>query len=374
MQRIWGFLRRETVLCAALLLAAVSAFFVPPDRTYLGYIDWDTLLLLFALMAVTAGVERLGLFGRVGTRLLLRTSNTRQMLLVLVFLSFFFSMLITNDVALITFVPLGMTVLRLACCENLLIPLVVMQTVAANLGSMLTPMGNPQNLYLYAQSGIPLGAFLLLMLPYTLLSLVCLLAAVLVLRARPLASLALDTAPAARTERRRLLCYGAAFALCLICVAGMLPPLVAAVAVAGYLLVADRAVFARVDYSLLGTFAGFFIFVGNIARIDAFRGLLGGLLAGHVTAVAALASQVISNVPAALLLSGFCDDWPALIVGTNLGGLGTLIASMASLISFKQIARQYPAQKGRYLLAFTVANLSMLGILMLLNLLLTGAR
>ncbi len=374
MQRIWGFLRRETVLCAALLLAVISAFFVPPDRAYFGYIDWNTLLLLFALMAVTAGLEKCGLFGRVGTRLLLFTSNTRQMLLVLVFLPFFFSMLITNDVALITFVPLGMTVLRLACCENLMIPLVVMQTVAANLGSMLTPMGNPQNLYLFAQSGMSLGAFLLLMLPYTLLSLACLLLAVLLLRARKLACLALDMAPVARADRYKLLCYGAAFVLCLICVADVLPPLVAAVAVTCYLLAADREVLAHVDYSLLGTFAGFFVFIGNLGRIDAFSGFLSDLLAGHVTLVSVLASQVISNVPAALLLSGFSGDWPALIVGANLGGLGTLIASMASLISYKQVARQYPAQKGRYLLAFTVANLIMLGVLLLLNLVLMGVR
>ena len=182
--RIKKILQQETVLTAAFVLAVVSALIVPPDEAYFGYIDWNTLLLLFSLMAVMAGFQKLGIFKTVGRRLLSKTGDTRQLLLVLVFLPFFFSMLITNDVALITFVPFAIIVLRLSQQEKLLVPLVVLQTLAANLGSMLTPMGNPQNLYLYAKSGISLTAFLQLMLPYTIASGLCLSAGILMIKRR----------------------------------------------------------------------------------------------------------------------------------------------------------------------------------------------
>lgn len=415
MRKIWTtflhYLKKETVLCAALLLAAISAVFVTPDAQYADYIDIRTLLLLFCLMAVMAGAQRLGLFTLLSRRLLALVKTTRQMLLVLVFLPFFFSMLITNDVALITFVPFGITVIKHAKKERLLIPLVVLQTIAANLGSMLTPVGNPQNLYLYARAGLSLPAFTALMLPYTLAAALCLLGAVfLVTRSESGGSLTLfsaddtpsddsahpdaaadtsadaaadvaadtstdaaaDTstdvtadvaAAASRFDAPRAALYGAAFALCLLTVAGILSPYLLTGIVFALIVILDRNVFRQVDYALLGTFVGFFIFVGNMGRLPAFRSFLSGILDGREQLVSILSSQIISNVPSALLLSGFTDNTKALIIGTNLGGLGTLIASMASLISYKQLARENPGCKARYLLWFTLANIVMLVIL-----------
>ncbi len=371
--RIKKILQQETVLTAAFVLAVVSALIVPPDEAYLGYIDWNTLLLLFSLMAVMAGFQKLGIFKTVGRRLLSKTRDTRQLLLVLVFLPFFFSMLITNDVALITFVPFAIIVLRLSQQEKLLVPLVVLQTLAANLGSMLTPMGNPQNLYLYAKSGISLTAFLQLMLPYTIASGLCLSAGILMIKKEALNPLALTADSFSKESAQgestlpKFICYSVGFLLCLLCVAKLLAPIIAAAIILFFLLLTDSALLKKIDYSLLGTFVCFFVFIGNMGRIEHFCTLLARLLTGHERIVAVLSSQIISNVPAALLLSGFTDKYPLLIVGTNLGGLGTLIASMASLISYKQVAREYPALKGKYFGSFTLANLVMLAVLLALS-------
>lgn len=371
--RIKKILQQETVLTAAFVLAVVSALIVPPDEAYFGYIDWNTLLLLFSLMAVMAGFQKLGIFKAVGRRLLSKTRDTRQLLLVLVFLPFFFSMLITNDVALITFVPFAIIVLRLSQQEKLLVPLVVLQTLAANLGSMLTPMGNPQNLYLYAKSGISLTAFLQLMLPYTIASGLCLSAGILMIKKEALNPLALTADSFSKESAQgestlpKFICYSVGFLLCLLCVAKLLAPIVAAAIILFFLLLTDSALLKKIDYSLLGTFVCFFVFIGNMGRIERFCTLLARLLTGHERIVAVLSSQIISNVPAALLLSGFTDKYPLLIVGTNLGGLGTLIASMASLISYKQVAREYPALKGKYFGSFTLANLVMLAVLLALS-------
>ena len=361
-----AFMKKETVLTAAAALALLSMFLVPPDAQYAGYIDFDTLALLFSLMAVMKGYQRSGLFDRLGGRLLAHVRSTRGLLLALVFLPFISSMVITNDVALITFVPFALIVLRLSGQERLLIPVVVMQTLAANLGSMLTPIGNPQNLYLYSRSGISFGGLCALMAPYVLLSGVCLAAVILVRRPAAVAVAGPGAASPARPPRadRTPLYCTALFALCLLALFDVLPPLAVAAVALAFLLLCDRPLLRAVDYSLLGTFVAFFIFIGNLGRMDAFRGALSAFISGREELAAVLASQVISNVPAALLLAGFTQDWADLIVGCNLGGLGTLIASMASLISYRQVAGAYPEQRGRYFLCFTAANIALLALLL----------
>ena len=271
-----AFMKKETVLSAAAALALLSMFLVPPDAQYAGYIDFDTLALLFSLMAVMKGYQRSGLFDRLGGRLLAHVRSTRGLLLALVFLPFISSMVITNDVALITFVPFALIVLRLSGQERLLIPVVVMQTLAANLGSMLTPIGNPQNLYLYSRSGISFGGLCALMAPYVLLSGVCLAAVILVRRPAAVAVAGPGAASPARPPRadRTPLYCTALFALCLLALFDVLPPLAVAAVALAFLLLCDRPLLRAVDYSLLGTFVAFFIFIGNLGRMDAFRGAL----------------------------------------------------------------------------------------------------
>ena len=360
---ILDFIKKETVFTIAILMALISMFFVTPDSHYLDYIDFRTLLLLFCLMAVMAGLQKMGICLHIGQALLSHTKSTRVLMLILVLLPFTFSMLITNDVALITFVPFAIVVLQLAKLERLLLPLVILQTIAANLGSMLMPMGNPQNLYLFTRSGMSLGAFIALMLPYSFVSLVCIVLAIVFMKSSRIDRLSFDKNILPPVNKKKLSGYIMLFVLCLLCVLKVLNILVLTTIICVYLLIFDRKIFKNIDYTLLGTFIGFFIFIGNMGRIEAFNHFIKTILDGHETYVAILSSQVISNVPAALLLSGFTDNWSALIIGTNLGGLGTLIASMASLISYKHIARQYSSLRGKYLLYFTGANILMLGVL-----------
>ncbi|MCR5663459.1 MAG: anion permease [Oscillospiraceae bacterium] len=360
MAAIRSFVRREPVLMIAALAALVSCFFVPPDALYAGYIDWRTLALLYALMTVVCGLRQAGLFSVLAHRLCEKAGNLRAVSLLLVLLCFFSSMLITNDVALLTFVPFAVVVLGMAGRRRDLIHVVVLQTVAANLGSMLTPVGNPQNLYLYSHYEMSFGAFLRVSLPVWLLSLLLLFLACLFFPAEKL-ELFLGEEPI--LHRRELLLHLALFALCLLVVVRVLHWGVMLLILVVVLLIADRRLLLKADFLLLLTFVAFFVFAGNLARMESVDALLRALLQGREYLTALLASQVISNVPAALLLSGFTDKARELLLGVNVGGLGTPIASLASLISLKLYSHAEDAHTGRYLLEFTGVNLLLLLLL-----------
>lgn len=368
MKKIITFFKQETVLSIACILAVISAFIVPPDAEYLRYIDFRTLGILFCLMTVMAGLQAIGVFEKLAQGILSKVRSMRQLVPLLILLCFFSSMLMTNDVALITFVPFTFIVLGLAGEGTKLrhmIPLVAMQTIAANLGSMLTPIGNPQNLYLYGKSAMSLGDFLLLMLPYTAASGILLLLWSIWYTRKEQSTLTVEFSENAEiSSRTRLIIYLILFVLSLLTVARTVHYLITLIIVLIVVLIADRHVLRKVDYSLLLTFIGFFVFIGNMGRIPMFRDFLENMISGHEAITAAASSQIISNVPAALLLSGFTKDYPSLIIGTNLGGLGTLIASMASLISFKYIGRENAGARGKYLFYFTVMNLLFLAVLL----------
>ena len=357
---ISAFVRREVVLCIVILLAIISAFFVPPSAAYIDYIDWDTLALLFSLMAVMKGFQHAGLFSFLAGKLLRYANTSVKLVLVLVFLPFFLSMAVTNDVSLITFVPFAIIVLKGAGLEKLVVPVVALQTLAANLGSMLTPIGNPQNLYLYNLSGMGFGGVVLTMLPYVALSGAGLLIASLCFKRTPVEGVEISSALGSPFALGWPAVF---FAVCMLGLFEVVPPLIIAAAVLVFLLIADRRTLAKVDYSLLATFIALFVFIGNMGNIPAFREFLSSIISGNELYVGILASQVISNVPAALLLSGFSTRYYALLAGCNLGGLGTLIASMASLISYKTLAREYPRKRPKYLLVFTAYNLVFLAAL-----------
>ncbi|WP_418205611.1 SLC13 family permease [Anaerotignum faecicola] len=357
-EKLLTFFKKETILCIACLLAALSACIVPPDTAYLGYVDTRVLILLFSLMAVLAGFRALGIFDRMANLLLARAKKMRQLALTLVMLCFFSAMLVTNDVALITFVPFTILLLQRVHLEEKLIPVIVLQTIAANLGSMLTPVGNPQNLYLYTISGIGVGAFFRITLPFVLVSFFLLLLLCFLQGNTPLATQP-QAAPPTRTgaEKQQLFGLTVLFFLCLLAVFRILPvlPLLALALV--WFLLFQKGILKEVDYCLLLTFIFFFILIGNLGRISAIREALQALLCGREVLVSFLSCQFISNVPAAVLLSEFTDRYDLLLAGVNIGGLGTLIASMASLISYKYFAQIPNVGKGRYLLWFTLANL-----------------
>lgn len=360
MASVLSFAKREPILLISALAALVSCFFVPPDGAYLGYIDFRTLALLYALMLVVAGLRDAGAFARLAHAACRRAKSTRAMGVLLVALSFFSSMLITNDVALLTFVPFAVVLLGMTGRQSDLIHIVVLQTAAANLGSMLTPVGNPQNLYLYSRYDLSAGEFFGITAPVWGLSLMLVLALCLLLPNEKLDAF-LGEEP--ELNRKKLWLHLMLFAVCLLTVFRVLTWPVMLAIVAAALLVFDRRLLLRADFLLLLTFVAFFIFSGNLARLPAVAALLRRALSGREYLTALLASQVVSNVPAALLLSGFTDNARALLLGVDVGGLGTPIASLASLISLKLYSRTSGAHTGKYLAEFTLVNLALLLLL-----------
>lgn len=356
-----AFFRKEAVLCIAALLALCSMFIVPPDKEYLEYLDYRVLALLFCLMLVIAGLQSIGLFQYLGLWFLSGIRDTRQLGFLLVALCFFGSMLITNDVALITFVPFAVMTLEMAGKSGLLIPVIALQTVAANLGSMLTPIGNPQNLYLYSAFELSMGTFLGYMLPLAALSFLLLVTAVLLLGREELT--AVSSKKAELPNRKKLAVYGLLFLVCLVCVLRLLHWLVMLAVLIVVVLFTDKELFRKVDYFLLLTFVCFFLFIGNVGRIPQVSSLLRGAIGGRELGAGVALSQIISNVPAAILLSGFTDNVRSLLYGVNIGGLGTLIASLASVISYRLYGNSKGARKGVYLKTFTMYNVIFLAML-----------
>jgi len=366
MEKLLNFVKKEIVLSIAFVLAVISCFFVHPDAAYIDYIDYRTLSILLCLMITMAGLQRLQLFRQIGEYLVNLMSSIRGVVFILLFLCFFSSMWITNDVALITFVPFTIVTLSLAKRKDLFIPVIVLDTLAANLGSMLTPLGNPQNLFLYSKANISFLDFVKLMLPYSLLSLV-----LLILSTFAFVKKASLDAPKnnayKRTRREKLLIilYCVFFLLSILVVMRFMDYRVGLALILLFTFINDKKILLKPDYSLLFTFIFLFIFIGNMKRIDALNDLLYQMIRDKEVIVSIVLSQFISNVPAAILCSGFTDNYHKLIIGTNLGGLGTLIASMASLISFKQYGYVEDADKKRYLLTFTVLNVAFLIVLLL---------
>ncbi len=359
-----AFVHGEPVLSASLVCAVISMFFAPPSAAYLGYIDTRVLILLFCLMAVVSGMQKYGVFDLLAQKLLAGRHALRTIVLFLTLLPFFTSLAITNDVALITFVPFAILVLGLVGQRALLIPVIVLQTVAANLGSMVTPVGNPQNLFLYASYELSVGQFFGVVLPFALVSLVGV--ATLALCRKSCILQISFAEPKQITDGKRVTFFGVLFILCLLTVFHVLPDLALLGLVCLSLLLIDRDIFHRIDYGLLLTFVCFFLFAGNIGSLGGVRTSLQNIVGSSPLLASLAASQIISNVPAAVLLRSFTENWQALLLGVNIGGLGTPIASLASLISFRFYAHTPEAKPGRYLAWFTLINVVGLVILVAL--------
>ena len=377
MQKIFSIIKSNAILVISGLLALLSCFIVTPDRQYIGYINSRVLAILFCLMLIVAALSRIGSFNVLTNKLLSKVKTLRGISLLMSLMAFFMSMFLTNDVSLVTLVPFAIMVLEPFGENRKLMYTLIIMTVAANLGSMLTPIGNPQNLYLYEQYKIGLGEFLYLMLPYSLLSLaiVVTLTFILIRETKELPKVAKQFDE--HISLMKLLIYIALFIFNILTVVGVVHYLVSLLVTMVVMMILDRRSFLKVDYNLLLTFVFFFILIGNIGRMEAVTGTLSGLVSRNPVPAAILSSQIISNVPAAMLLSAFTKDGKALIIGTNLGGLGTLIASMASLITYRFHASFSKNNKDNgngiqenYILNFTWINIAALLLLFGLYLLL----
>ena len=350
---IFDYLKNEIVLTVAWILAIASMLLVKPDKAYLDYIHWDTLCTILSLMIVMAGFKKEGVFNYLGAKLLARTKTRHMVEIVLVMATFFSAMFITNDVALITFVPFALITLRMGHMDNRIIPVVALQSIAANLGAMLTPIGNPHNIYFYFLSDeYTIWNFIGVTWPYVLLGGLMLVIFVLIQKNKEI-----DTKEALSTsfngDRKAVKTYILLFVLSLMSLFKIMVPLIALVVLVSAF-ARDKEILKKVDYSLLFTFIGFFIFIGNMQRVEVFANFISELLEGHEMLVTVGLSQIISNLPTALLLSGFTNNYNLLMVGTDIGGLGTLIASIANLISYKWIIKEEPDLKASYVPTFTI--------------------
>lgn len=361
MKSIINAVKKEPVLSIATMLAVLSMFFVVPSKEYLEYIDFRTLELLLCFMLVVAGFQDIGVFSYLGMFLLSKTKNTRQLAGILIFLCFFTSMLITNDVALLTFVPFSIMLLSMAKWEDLFIPVIVLQTIAANLGSMLTPIGNPQNLYLYSLYEISMGTFLLTMFPLTLTAFFLLL--LFLFRIKKEEYTMTEEVLPTKPKMHLFFLYFGAFLLCLSCVLHLLSSHVMLLVIILFILIVNRSLLLKADYKLLLTFVAFFIFIGNMERIPIISETLCNLINQRELLLGTVLSQCISNVPAAILLSGFTKEVTPLLYGVNVGGLGTLIASLASVISYGFYSKVEHAKTAAYMKTFTLYNLLFMMVL-----------
>ena len=366
MKRLILLIKANVVAFIAFVLAVLTAFFVPPDKQYLEYFDFKTLTCLFTVLAVVCALRNVRFFYTLAEKIVKNFKNARMAVLALVYITFIGSMLIANDMALITFLPLGYFVLLSTHKEKYTCVTFILQNIVANLGGMLTPFGNPQNLYLYSRFNIPDGEFMLIMLPCFLLAVFLItICCIIFIKPEPLEFSGIER----KLPKARIAIYLALFAYSILCVFRFIPYQTALIIIPLAILIMDRRALASVDYGLLLTFVFFFIFAGNMARIEAVRSLFTALLDKSTLVVSALSCQVISNVPTAILLSQFTDNYRELLVGVNIGGCGTIISSLASLITFREYTQHNPGKGGRYLLIFSLFNFSFLAIMLLFSLL-----
>ena len=362
---VLNFIKKNIVMLIALLAAIITMFFVPPDKQYLDYFDYKTLTCLFCTLAIVCALKNIHFFYMLAHKIVQLFKNARMSVLALTYITFIGSMLIANDMALLTFLPLGFLVLTTTGKEKYMAFTFIMQNIAANLGGMLTPFGNPQNLYLYTKFNIPTGEFMSIMaLPFIVSILLITLCCIVFVKNEPLEikDEKIELSPA------KTVIYLILFALSIIIVFRVIPYFIGLIVIPIALLIMDRKALKMVDYPLLLTFVFFFIFSGNMARIDAVRNLFSALLEKSTLLVSVLSCQFISNVPSAILLSQFTENYRELLLGVNIGGTGTLIASLASLITFREYVKHNPKKMGYYVALFSAFNFAFLIILTILML------
>ena len=360
--QILAFMKKNAVLCVAIAAAIITSCIVPPDKTYLTYFDWKTLTCLFCVLAVVCAFKNIRFFFVLAEKIVLLFKTARTCVLALAYVTFIGSMLIANDMALLTFLPLGYLVLTTTSKQKYMAFTFIMQNIAANLGGMLTPFGNPQNLYLYTKFLIPTGEFTMIMLPPFLISVALItLCCLIFVKNEPLTI----EDEKVKLPLAKTIIYSVLFALSIVIVFRIIPFWIGLIVIPIVLFFMDKKALKDVDYGLLFTFVAFFIFAGNMSRIPAVQQIFAKLLEKNTLLVSIFSCQIISNVPSAILLSQFTGNYSALLLGVNIGGVGTLISSLASLITFREYTSHNPGKTGKYIALFSAFNFAFLIILTL---------
>ena len=357
---ILNFFKSNIVMTVALLAAAVTSCLVPPDKNYIGYFDFKTLTCLFCVLAVVCALKNIRFFYILARKIVEVCGNIRSCVLMLVYITFIGSMLIANDMALLTFLPLGYYVLSATKQEKYMEVTFILQNIAANLGGMLTPFGNPQNLYLYSFFKIDNLEFMGIMAPCFVVAIILITVCCLVF-VKP--EKVLLQKQRVNLPPTKTVIYLILFIYSILIVFRSIPYWTGLIVIPLFLIFMDRDALKAVDYPLLLTFVFFFIFAGNMARIEVVRTAFSFLLSKSTLLFSVLSCQVISNVPSAVLLSQFTNNYADLLVGVNIGGAGTLIASLASLITFREYAKHNPTKFKHYIITFSLFNFGFLAVL-----------
>ncbi len=359
---IKSFIRRNVVLTIAVIAAVITSFIIPPDEYYIDYFDFKTLTCLFCTLACICALRNIRFFVILAERIVKLCKNAKLCVLTLIYITFIGSMILANDMALLTFLPLGYMVLTTTRKQKYMAFTFVMQNIAANLGGMITPFGNPQNLYIYSKFNIPTMEFMgIMLLPFIVSVTVITVCCLIFVKAEPMQV----SAQRKKINPKRAAIYLILFVFSIIIVFNVIPYYFGLILVPLVLLIMDRESLKEVDYPLLLTFCAFFVFAGNMARIPAIRDLFDWLLSKNTLIVSAISCQVISNVPSAVLLSQFTENYKELLLGVNIGGVGTLISSLASLITFREYTKNNPGKAKSYILIFSAFNFAMLLLLLI---------
>ncbi len=361
--RILRFAKKNAVMIISLFAAIITMFFIPVDAGYKDYFDFKTLSCLFCTLAIVCALKNINFFYMLAHKVVAIFKNAKICILALTYITFLGSMLLANDMALLTFLPLGYIVLTSTGKEKYMAFTFIMQNISANLGGMLTPFGNPQNLYLYTKFNIPTGEFMSIMvIPFIASILLITISCLIFVKSEPLEikenKIELNVPKA--------IIYLFLFAFSIIIVFRVIPYWIGLIVIPLFLIFMDRKALLNVDYPLLLTFVFFFIFAGNMARIEAVRNLFAFLLEKNTMLFSIISCQCISNVPSAILLSQFTDNYRDLLLGVNIGGVGTLISSLASLITYREYIKHNRGKSGHYIGLFSAFNFEFLVILVLL--------
>ena len=368
-EKITGFIKKEAMLVVAVLAAIVSLFITPPSMELVSSIDWKTLATLFMLLSVLDGFKSENLFQPI-IKLAGKIKSQIGISFFLIFSVFFSSMFVTNDVSLIIFVPLTIILFRAGDKEHYIIPVIVMENIAAVRGSLLTPFGSPQNLFLYSKSGLSAGSFMLMMLPLWIGSMILLSLFIVFLYRKNTKELTgierFESKEWTAEGRRKRIVYFSLFAVIIATIVSRTEYwLYVTLFVTVMLLIFDRKVFRRVDYALLFTFLCFFVFSSSVASNDVVSTFLQKSVTGNEYRWSILLSQVISNVPASIVLWPFTSNLKALIYGLDSAGLVTVIGSLASVINMRIYTREYPGKGLKFMKTFEIISLIFFAIIVI---------
>lgn len=359
-----NFFKNEIVLSIAIVLTIVTCFFVPPDLEYFQYFEWSTLICLFCILTVVAGLKHTNVFEFISRKIAQLFKTRRMLIFSLVFGTFLLDMIVANDMSLITLLPLSYLSLHSTKNDKYIPITFIFQTIAANMGGMITPYGNPQNLYLYSFFQIPTLEFVKILIIQSVTVLVMLFIGCLFIKNE---SLKISKKPLKKVDKKKAVIYGILFITTILGIFRVIPLWIVVVLVVGLVLLIDRSRFKEVDYALLFTFVVFFIFSGNLARIPLLNNFLTQLVTGNTLLASIISCQFISNVPTAILLSKFTSNYKELLIGVNIGSLGILVSSLASLITLREFLKHYPKDFKKYIVRYTITNFTFLAVLLLVT-------